>query len=599
MPLLWALALVQDTPEKLLAAYDATAEFSWANLARREELTRAIAERALDAYRERYEGEAALLLERGDLRAVHDRFILTEAAVEATLRLAAEREDAGDRAGAARRLERLLLNPSADRALVVARLLSVTDRLEWTRGLIEADAGIVVGGRRVGLREFAASLEPPRVKSAPVEVEFAGRTIRDLPPDEGFVRNDIRLAGHTFAAPSWTWRGMPERFVSGVPLVDGDVVYACDGAEIVAIDAWEGRRLWLSRTQEAPAENDQYHGRTVHKEYGNVSPLIGLTADGGRLYTIVGRRTFELQPHRIVWLCDRLVQVDRASGRVTEPFVRPFDGDWTYGSAPVVCGGRLYTGVTRFDGDARESAVVCHDAESGRLLWTRTLARIEGRAVHSLPVVLLAADAVRVYATDNDSTIAALRIEDGATAWSVRYEPSVVHPRPISVDDAGLWIPSDARFPGLYSREDGTGHSYRSEDLTYMLWDIRGESGWQTFDRAGNAYVTADHEGALSFSAMSPAGVYLFWARWKDPDEARTISVSGGLIAAQGESLGIYTDANAWRRRIAARAQADPFDTDVVYALAVLGGDPDVVRWFFHLTEDRPSQRARRANLRK
>ena len=640
----------------LIAGYEGSLEPSLKNLPRRvyyEHVISGLPPEALDAYRDRHAGAAVWMTERGVdqqderlLRQAHDRHFLTDSGVVATLALANLLADRGDPSGAATLLERLLRfhpGPSVDRTLVAARLmhcLSLTDdpdRFESARSWIaekEISGSIEVGRRHaIPLDAYVRSLKPPRpARQASTRIKFAGRRIKRVPNPAPYLRNELRLFSVEFTPPSWTWRRMPDRFVTGTAVMvqlDGrPAVVASDGGEVVAVDVWSGRRLWRTRSVPFVRPTSFYTGRTKHERYGNTSPLVGFARDDSTLFTLAGRSTFALPgvAHRYVWMLQRLVGLDAPTGSIVWEAKAPFArGDWTYCSAPVIRGDRLYTGVVAFSGGTREGVVVCHDRRTGKIIWKRTVSRREGSPTHSLPLVLLALDKSRLYATNDDGLIAAINPTDGSMVWEHPYEPGdalglLYAPSPPVVDGARLIVyPQIRNDSRVLDVVDGRHVTPRTTGDP-SPWVIRMAHAGQLFPRDDGKWISSKvtgggqfYEGYIYISQKSGSqhGMTVYDALtgrarlralpWQNRHEGGTITVTNGIIMVQGTRLAAYTGFAGYEAELTRRVLKEPEDTDALFTLIRLGTlkkNPDVdaslLRYFLHLTKARANQKKRR-----
>ena len=444
--------------------------------------------------------------------------------------------------------------------------------------------------------------------------------------------NDFRLFSYEFTPATWTLRRMPDRFVTGTPalvrLKGRPAVVASDGGEIVAVDAWSGRKLWRTRTEPILRRTNYYTGRTEHDRYGNTSPLVGFAQDDATLFTLTGRSTFALPgvAHRYVWMLPRLVGLDPATGKIVWEAEAPFSrGDWTYCAAPMIRGERLYTGAVAFSGAARESVVVCHDRRTGRIIWKRTLSRRKDSPTRTLPLVLVALDKRRLYATNDDDMIAAMEFSDGSIVWKHPYAArevwtSLETPSPPVVDGARLIIhPQNRVGAHVLNVEDGqfitpekitrvvrfvASVSSPPEDDVERMVRIVGDGG----DIYGDYAYTS--EKLVSRNAMavydSFTGSQRLVRPWQHRHEGGTIAVTDGIIMVQGTRLAAYTDFTGYEAELTRRMLKDPENTDALFTLIrldTLKMDPDVdtslLRYFLHLTKERSNQKKRRELVAK
>jgi polyvinyl alcohol dehydrogenase (cytochrome) len=227
------------------------------------------------------------------------------------------------------------------------------------------------------------------------------------PSAHGGIENH-RWAPSTHLSPATVgdlvraWRYPALGAVTGTPVHEGDVVYFGDwGGGVHAVRALDGGKVW-----------------SVRNEAGVDSSLA---LDGPRVL--------------VADVDGNLTARDRETGKVLwRTRVDPVAGVHLYGS-PVPHGGRVYQGIASEQTDLAyegpqdfRGGVACLDAGTGRLLW-KTPMQPEGAhgvSVWSTPALdpelgLLFVGTGNAYglpAGTRSDSIVALRMDDGAVAWS-------------------------------------------------------------------------------------------------------------------------------------------------------------------------------------
>ena len=618
--------------EPLFDAYDAAPDGPL-----RTYMTLQIAERALEPYRLTAGGTAKAALDRPD--EVARRFLLTEAGFEASHRWANVLVDAGRADEAGDVLERVLrYHPDAD-ALTAARLLQLrkdADGFAVAKALAAPLSGsVVVDGKKIELAQYVESLPAP----APARVAPTGPTIAG--DGGGYVKIGTRLWKHEFRPPIGAYDELPARYVEGTPAIvecDGaTLVVASDGADVVAIEAASGRTWWNVEDDARGEPSGVYRGRP---DDTTPPPRTGVTADGDRLFALAGR---DIRTRRRVnvWCVRKIVCLDTRTGVGIWNAEPPYEGaDWTYSAPPIVEGGRLYSGATAFTDARRETAVVCHDRETGTLLWKRRICRHRDRWEAPLPLVSLALEGDRLVAANNDGEIVALRPQTGVVEWAAAYEHErsfARDPSPPLVHDGNVYVlPQDRPALQVFAFADGA--QRRSPTIKRRI--LREPAGWKPYDAilglcdghlvlqgrgqslivdlesdrtydmynistldagrgaiAGRYMYLPFEDGETRKMAVFEAGSwkYRYSERWTDADEGGSLVVRGPLLVAQGTAVSAYADLEAAQASI----KDKPFDLDAVWTAVSLKSDPALEAWYLHLAEHRPSQAARVEKLQR
>lgn len=101
-----------------------------------------------------------------------------------------------------------------------------------------------------------------------------------------------------------------------------------------------------------------------------------------------------------------------------------WDGDWRFGSAPLLADGRVFVTVRRTDPVGTAIHVACFDETDGELIWRRKVCG--GTAVQFLssaatPHTLLSFSEDTIYCNTHLGAIAAMRAHDGRVRWITEY----------------------------------------------------------------------------------------------------------------------------------------------------------------------------------
>lgn len=211
------------------------------------------------------------------------------------------------------------------------------------------------------------------------------------------------------------------------PVVFGDQVLVADARRLTAFDLRDGRRvtfdLFADRKRDPmnlrlqlPAEPDLRYTLTVVGD--RVYARFGVQALGVR-------RRDDSEVADSYLFCLRLVRgADNRPARWEEQWKRRAEAPLAFEGTPVVQAGRAYIAESRMDEAGQtQSSVVCYDAETGALHWSRPVAvakefkPADRRVRHHL--LALAGPHV-VYAT-HAGAVVALDGQSGKVVWAVRY----------------------------------------------------------------------------------------------------------------------------------------------------------------------------------
>lgn len=209
------------------------------------------------------------------------------------------------------------------------------------------------------------------------------------------------------------------------PAVWGDLAFAANRAEILAVDVATGKPAWGGAT--AAIYRDQFDDTIAWAS--DPADTLGaprhtITIDEGRLFARIGSSvTGRPQQADPAIRPGALVCVDVAGqGRLLWK-IEPENG-WAFEGAPVAEHGSVFVGMRR--SDVRPQAhVACFDAQTGSLRWRRFVCAAEtpGRAMfHEATHNLLALDRGTLYYNANLGAIAAISADEGRIRW-VRLYP--------------------------------------------------------------------------------------------------------------------------------------------------------------------------------
>jgi outer membrane protein assembly factor BamB len=427
----------------------------------------------LDAYRNRYGGVAATMLEgarqddRETLAKVMKLYFVTEAGKLAGIRLVDLLLEDGDFAEAGRIGDRLLdwhPNLVVERPKVLFRTALAYhlagdekrsgERTEQLRTKFAGAVGTLYGKDIV----LADALERMRQTAPPVAVVTGNGGVMYAPGGDAsrsLITTAKAFAGARLAfvdivpPPVVTGRNAPPpveidamgnaRRVSGadqgsqgiLPVSEGGELYFQDGSRLYAVSLQSGVPLpgWQ---QSYPQANGQY---AVHSfGYGrNHQHTVTLTDDavlavmgyGDRMAQFGGSQTWGNDKRT------RLVCLDRATGREKWKPARPQDipeenlRSLEFSGSPLVVGDNVYViGRGGKNMSAEDCYVVCYDLNAGTYKWscfiassTNAAAGFGGQFASADTLSHLAYSSGRVYVLTNVGACAALDAYSGTVSW--------------------------------------------------------------------------------------------------------------------------------------------------------------------------------------
>jgi outer membrane protein assembly factor BamB len=379
-----------------------------------------------------------------------------------TLRL-----DAGDAAGAAETLERLLARPAGPQHGVAAARLALAcaraGRLEALESL-SARAGREFPGLRVRWSDGEIPL-PELVERLRTSARAlpAGKGLLEIPawPMPGGAPSGTALAEPGVALSRLAWAdvvGLPRLSADGndmvmrrtlgmsptadfrplFPAVADGIVYVHNGLALTAYSlfAREPERLWQYRAP-PPAGEVMFDNRVIYAPVAHDGRVYAnlITATGGAEdqlgYVRVkfpfpkrGLHAFDAHTGRLLW---------RLGGRLRED---ELEKGASFATGPTPDGARLYVGavVQKFSTDPFEHHVLCVEAATGRVLWSTFVAsggteiNLFGNSTRESMGSPVSVDEDGVYYVTQHGVAAALEKKTGRLRWTYRYGQQIVNP---------------------------------------------------------------------------------------------------------------------------------------------------------------------------
>ena len=368
--------------------------------------------------------EALATADAGALRSVAVRFPATDAAREASIRLALLHLDRGEAGLAARLFDSLLNDPTAAtelladprrRAAVVAAFSRGGEAKRanalWSELAVADRAGLGLPGETDDPNAVPSALSFVSRGAGPVGPEVSGDPllvprwsipiVLDPQKRQGFRDAVDRLQrADTALLPVW------DPLTVSTP--DRDLVLTRTTGDVLAADAATGQVVWRSRPTGFAVDGSSAR-RVIYTQRGRQNPAESnetvssvyrgaafgrLTTDGSRVFLLEadereGRNSQRSNFNRYAATAGRPVRlvayrVDtglldwEVGGTLRdEPFDLPLAG-WRPLAAPTVDGGDLFLVAERVAADGlRRIAVFCLDPATGRERWSRTVAYAE------------------------------------------------------------------------------------------------------------------------------------------------------------------------------------------------------------------------------
>jgi len=521
-----ALAIYDEALEKRPNTVVPVDDGQTLNLGLREYILRQIAawpEEGKAAYRRRADPLADHLFQGAkrnrdvdELERVVDLYPFSSVVDDALTLIANIRLDAGDYAGAADALGRLLdREGGGDRSVVIARL-----GLAWARAgrkaalldlikRVDRDATgskVTVGGSEVALPDYlktlsegvlekpadAAPLALPawetigggaagtRLAESGVELAKAAWVdVVGLPrldgEDEFVVRRSMTLV------PTAEYRPL-------FPAVSDGILYVHNGLALTAYNffARSPERLWQFRVPtpsgEVMFDNRIIFAPTVHdgRVYANLISEVG--GEENQLGYVRVKFPF---PKRALYAFDAYTgkMLWKLGGKLK---AETLEENATFATAPTADGGRLYVGAVKqkLSTDPFQHYVLCIDPGTGKILWSTYVAsagteiNLFGNSTRESLGSPVAVTDDSVYYCTNHGAIAALDKKTGRIRWTYRYKQlSVMPTRSVYVQKNRLeWVNS----PPAVSR----GTAVVTPTDSHFLYAIDAQSGRLRWDRA-------------------------------------------------------------------------------------------------------------------
>jgi outer membrane protein assembly factor BamB/tetratricopeptide (TPR) repeat protein len=326
------------------------------------------------------------------------------------------------------------------------------------------------------------------------------------------------------------------------PVVTGNWVLVAGPRSVTAYDLLTARRVGqfdLPDDVKAKAVDDRFFQASADARYT-------LTVADNRIYARLGS-----SPKLPVTPSDVLVCLDLppspdgtlhlrwrypvdSEGREDKESVTVFEG------SPVVSDGQVFIARTRADSGV--TAIECHDAETGKLHWSRDVCQVLDVFGHEFrqPQHLLTLAGSNLFYNTGAGVIVALDSHTGRRLWAYRYssrglktENGDASPRGMSpaVYDSGSVYVAPADFDGLLCLDARTGEKLwerKGIEVVHMLGVAKGKlivttaktDHWPAGIRALEAVTGAEIRGwiqpddgssLLSYGRGFLAGDWVFW----------------------------------------------------------------------------------------
>lgn len=382
-----------------------------------------------DAWRARHEAEAATILAEDGAEACLRRRPLTDAGLEAGLRIAQRTIESGDPGNGRRLLAGLADWPGAGAAEVADRR-AVLEVLAWIAIAVDdpspatrdaRDAAIeVVRLRDAGLADRLAAIaaaDPPgdgRPTASPFDRDWTA--LWEVPLEASLHRQrTVDVATGRTSHPDPDGVRLDGRYLVTVPAVAGDLVLVNEGRLLEGIDRYTGRLLWY---------RDHGIGRMTSRS-GIPGDLCEIVVVDGDAYTITGHA---LPGDRGA---DRsIVRFDPATG-LEQWMVRPDRladhpelEDTVPSGPPLVVGDLVVVPLRRMTARLETiDLVIALDRTDGAVRWVRTLASSGSMRVGDPRAVSrLAAIDGDVLAASTAGAVVRLDGRSGDVVWLQREE---------------------------------------------------------------------------------------------------------------------------------------------------------------------------------
>ncbi len=392
----------------------------------------------LIAYRQIYEPSGAKALQDAGNDAVKltdalSRYELTDSGLDAGLRLAGVKLEAGEADAASIVLARIADHPNlAARKQLWSRLTaSAAAMMGNDAKFADARAALVKAGDTTGVAEVErihAALRQ-RIATRPISaLDSLGKT--DAPrvvtpplwsiPTDG--AENFLLESNPSDRQSIESYGKDGRFLNLMPVVAGSTVYMNDGRGVRAIDITSGHLLWEKRLMETP-EDLQALGRTFGRWVPKGLDLNVAAVASQRVVAVIGYSAMvTISPYYRPTNFSQLTCLDARTGAVQwtlspDKLAEEFGDAFWYGR-PIVSEGRVYATLRRRQRTQFQDAyVVALDLRTGATQWMRHLGStaLANRPMPGLDHMVL--ENGWIYVDSRIGSIAKLSAVDGSVEW--------------------------------------------------------------------------------------------------------------------------------------------------------------------------------------
>lgn len=321
-----------------------------------------------------------------------------------------------------------------------ARELAVFERLH-------AEELTTVAGTKVGMVDWLRRELQTLQNDAPARTRAIASGVDA--PDLAAVLWSRALPENRFLGPSLRLTTGGSRPLATYPLVHDDTVFVAGSDSIFAFDLRSGQPKWPANG----SDSGEIFTNTLDRPWRPHMPLAGvaaytMTLSDGRLYArtgppllrrsrnegnafseIVGLDVGGRQGELVFHVTSDVLDPDAESPEAT---------NWTFEGTPVVEDGRVYVSL-RQGSPEDQVFVVCFDAETSRLIWSRRVcSSLKNVPDHFNEIghrQLTLADGRLFLATDSGA-IAALEARTGRLLWIVTY-PGLAEETPAEMSDPG------------------------------------------------------------------------------------------------------------------------------------------------------------------
>lgn len=348
---------------------------------------------------------------------------------------------------------------------------------------LHAEEQTTVAGTKIRMVDWLRRELQALQNNAPARTETVSSGVDA--PDLAAVLWSRTLPENRFLGPSLRLTAGGSRPLATYPLVHDDTVFVAGSDSIFAFDLRSGQPKWPANG----SDNGEIFTNTLDRPWRPHMPLAGvaaytMTLSDGRLYArtgppllrrsrnegnafseIVGLDVAGRQGELVFHVTSEVLDPDAESPEAT---------NWTFEGTPVVEDGRVYVSL-RQGSPEDQVFVVCFDAETSRLIWSRRVcSSLKNVPDHFNEIghrQLTLADGRLFLATDSGA-IAALEARTGRLLWIVTY-PGLAEETPAEM--------SDPRRHGLSSCLHHQGVVYAApadSSQLFALDAVTGEAVW-------------------------------------------------------------------------------------------------------------------------